>query len=101
MDNKQPILKTELANDILRKLPSAALVMEESGQVTWCNETLMRIIKANAADVGAAERFQAMLRRRRAWAEACDLDPDMIETLYRDMVNHFIQQEMTHWRQER
>ncbi|MGD8593311.1 MAG: GGDEF domain-containing protein [Gammaproteobacteria bacterium] len=51
MDNKQPILKTELANDILRKLPSAALVMEESGQVTWCNETLMRIIKANAADV--------------------------------------------------
>jgi diguanylate cyclase (GGDEF)-like protein len=51
MDKKQPILQTELANDILRKLPSAALAMEESGQVTWCNETLMRIIKASAADV--------------------------------------------------
>ncbi len=27
------------------------MVIEESGQVTWCNEALMRIIKASAADV--------------------------------------------------
>ena len=56
--------------------------------------------KTNAADVRAAERLEAMLRQRRAWAEKYGLDPDMIEKLYRDMVNHFIQQEMTHWKQE-
>jgi len=56
--------------------------------------------KTNAADVRAAERFEAMLRQRRAWAEEQGLDPAMIEKLYRDMVNHFIQQEMTHWKQE-
>ena len=57
-------------------------------------------VKTNAADVRAAERLEAMLRQRRAWAEEYGLDPDMIEKLYRDMVNHFIQQEMTHWKQE-
>jgi isochorismate pyruvate lyase len=56
--------------------------------------------KTNAADVRAAERFEAMLRQRRAWAEEQGLDPDMVEKLYRDMVNHFTQQEMTHWTQE-
>ena len=56
--------------------------------------------KTSAADVRAAERFEAMLRQRRTWAEEQSLDPDMIEKLYRDMVNHFIQQEMAHWKQE-
>ncbi|MFN2272881.1 MAG: isochorismate lyase [Anaerolineae bacterium] len=56
--------------------------------------------KTSAADVRAAERLEAMLRQRRAWAEEQGLDPDMIEKLYRDMVNHFIRQEMAHWKQE-
>ena len=73
-----------------------ALIGERAGYVKAAAK-----FKTSAADVGAAERFEAMLRQRRAWAEACDLDPDMIESLYRDMVNHFIQQEMTHWKQER
>ena len=51
MDKKQPILQAELANQILHTLPMPAMLMGESGQVTWCNETLMRLIKANAADV--------------------------------------------------
>jgi isochorismate pyruvate lyase len=53
--------------------------------------------KASAADVRAAERFEAMLRQRRSWAQAEGLDPGMIEELYRDMVTHFIGQEMEHW----
>jgi isochorismate pyruvate lyase len=57
-------------------------------------------LKTSAADVRAAERLEAMLRQRRAWAEEQGLDPDMIEKLYRDMVNHFIRQEMAHWKQE-
>lgn len=56
--------------------------------------------KTSTADVRAAERFEAMLHQRRAWAEEKGLDPNMIEKFYRDMVNHFIQQEMAHWKQE-
>ena len=56
--------------------------------------------KTSTADVKAAERLEAMLRQRRAWAEEQSLDPDMIEKLYRDMVSHFIRQEMAYWKQE-
>jgi isochorismate pyruvate lyase len=56
--------------------------------------------KIGAADVRAQERFEAMLRQRRAWAKEQGLDPDMIEKVYRDMVNHFIRQEMAHWKKE-
>jgi isochorismate pyruvate lyase len=55
--------------------------------------------KTGAADVSASERLEAMLHQRRAWAEERDIDPEMIEKLYRDMVSHFIQQDMAHWRQ--
>jgi isochorismate pyruvate lyase len=72
-----------------------ALIGERAGYVQAAAK-----FKTNAADVRAAERFEAMLHQRRAWAEEQGLDPDMIEKLYRDMVNHFIRQEMAHWRQE-
>jgi len=45
------MLEAEIANEILHKFPSAAMTTGPSGQVTWCNETLMRLIKANAADL--------------------------------------------------
>ena len=51
MDKKQPILEAQMANQILYKLPSAALLSGASGRVEWCNEALTQLIKANAADV--------------------------------------------------
>lgn len=53
--------------------------------------------KTSASSVRAPERFAAMLTTRRAWAEAEGLDPDAIEKMYSDLVNHFIEQEMKHW----
>jgi len=53
--------------------------------------------KTSATSVRAPERFKAMLTTRREWAEAEGLDPDAIEKLYSDLVNHFIAQEMKHW----
>ena len=50
------------------------------------------------ASVRASKRFQAMLQQRRVWAEAEGLNPDVIEKLYRDLVNHFIEEEMKHWK---
>ncbi|EJL01992.1 chorismate mutase [Pseudomonas fluorescens Q2-87] len=53
--------------------------------------------KTSATAVRAPERFNAMLATRREWAEAEGLDPNAIEKMYRDLVNHFIAEEMKHW----
>jgi isochorismate pyruvate lyase len=55
--------------------------------------------KTSAAKVKAPERFQAMLEQRRVWAEEEGLSADAIEKMYRDLVNHFIEEEMKHWQQ--
>jgi isochorismate pyruvate lyase len=39
-----------------------------------------------------------MLQQRRVWAEEEDLNPDAIEKLYQDLANHFIEEEMKHWK---
>jgi isochorismate pyruvate lyase len=52
----------------------------------------------NTSGVKAPERFQSMLQQRRAWAEEENLDPDTIEKMYKDLVNHCIDQEMKHWK---
>ena len=44
--------------------------------------------------VRAPERFRTMLQTRRYWAEQEGLDADMVEDLYRNLVEHFIQKEM-------
>lgn len=53
--------------------------------------------KTDATDVRAPERFQSMLAQRRDWAEESGLNPDAIEKLYRDLVEHFIAEEMKEW----
>ena len=54
--------------------------------------------KTGEASVRAEDRFNAMLQQRREWASTEGLNPDAIERLYRDLVNHFIEEEMKHWR---
>jgi isochorismate pyruvate lyase len=54
--------------------------------------------KTSETDVKAPERFSSMLIQRRKWAEAAGLSPDAIEKMYRDLVSHFIQEEMQEWR---
>lgn len=51
MEKKQPNLPESIANEVLMKIPCAAMVTEESGRVVWCNERLMQLVKANAADI--------------------------------------------------
>ena len=38
-----------------------------------------------------------MLATRRDWAAAEGLNPDAIEKMYSDLVQHFIAEEMKHW----
>ncbi len=53
--------------------------------------------KTSSGAVRASERFKAMLAKRREWAEAEGLNPNVIEKLYSDLVNHFIEEETTRW----
>ena len=57
--------------------------------------------KTTEAGVRDAERFRSVLQQRREWAAAEGLDPDAIEKLYRDLVTHFIEEEMKRWRGDR
>ncbi len=53
--------------------------------------------KTSATSVRAPERFEAMLKQRRVWAKKEGLSPDAIEKMYRDLVDHFIEEEMKQW----
>lgn len=55
--------------------------------------------KTSEADVQAPERFAAMLAQRRQWAQEKGLNPDVIESVYRDLVKYFISEEMQRWQQ--
>lgn len=51
--------------------------------------------------VSAPERFAAMLQSRRQWAESAGISPEIVETIYRDLVKYFIAEETEHWRNSR
>ncbi len=56
--------------------------------------------KTSEASVRAPDRFHAMLQQRREWAKESGLNPDVVENLYRDLVNHFIEEELKHYKSE-
>jgi isochorismate pyruvate lyase len=55
--------------------------------------------KTNETTVKASERFKSMLDQRRIWAEQEGLNPDVIEKMYRDLVNYFIKEELKYWQE--
>lgn len=57
--------------------------------------------KTSQTSVKAPKRFEAMLKQRRIWASEQGLNGDVIEKMYRDLVNHFINEEMQHWQQSK
>ena len=50
--------------------------------------------KKTEAEVRANERYQAVLQARRQWAAEAGLSPDVVEQMYRLLIEHFIEQEM-------
>jgi isochorismate pyruvate lyase len=53
--------------------------------------------KRDESGVAASDRVRSILEQRRTWAQAANLDPDVIEQLYRDLVNYFITVELQHF----
>lgn len=58
-------------------------------------------IKTSEEGVKDSRRFLAVLEQRRKWAAAEGLNPDVIEKLYRDLITHFIEEELKQWQQEK
>ena len=56
--------------------------------------------KTSEASVRSPDRFQAMLQQRREWALESGLNPDVVEKLYRDLVNHFIEEELKRYKSD-
>ena len=54
--------------------------------------------KTSEEGVRAPERFRAMLEQRRAWAAEQGLSADVIEKLYAELVQYFIDEEMQTWK---
>jgi isochorismate pyruvate lyase len=50
--------------------------------------------KSNEDDVHAHDRQRRMLSTRRRWAEEHALSPELVEGLFRSMVDHFIAEEL-------
>ena len=46
-------------------------------------------------------RVESMLKQRRLWAEEEGLSPHAIEKIYNDLVEYFINEEMTKWKAEK
>ncbi|GAB4238770.1 MAG: chorismate mutase [Stanieria sp.] len=57
--------------------------------------------KTNENSVKAPERLKAMLKQRRIWAESAGLNPDVIEEMYQNLVNYFINEELQSWQNNR
>ncbi|MBD0254413.1 MAG: isochorismate lyase [Cytophagales bacterium] len=53
--------------------------------------------KTSGESVKASDRVRAMLGQRRAWAQGAGLSPDVIEKMYRDLVDYFIEEERKQW----
>ncbi len=70
-----------------------ALIGERAGYVHAAAR-----FKTSEADVAAPERQAAMLQARREWAREADLDPGVIENLYRLLVAYFVVRETEHWK---
>jgi tRNA-Thr(GGU) m(6)t(6)A37 methyltransferase TsaA len=50
--------------------------------------------KKRPEDVPAPARYAEVMRERRKWAEAARLNPDVIESMYKLLVNNFIEEEL-------
>jgi isochorismate pyruvate lyase len=70
-----------------------ALIGERAGYVHAAAR-----FKTSEAAVADPGRQAAMYRERRRWAEDVDVDPDVIESIYRELVQYFIVRETEHWK---
>jgi isochorismate pyruvate lyase len=82
------------------RLEIDAIDREIVGLIGWRFEYVKAAskFKTSEASVKAPERFKAMLAQRRVWASEEGLNVAAIEKLFSDLVTHFIEEEIKHWK---
>jgi isochorismate pyruvate lyase len=80
----------EIDKSIIASIAQRALYVHEAAK-----------FKASKDSVRAEERVSAMLRKRREWAESYAINPLFIENMFRAIVNHFINEEMSDWKKRK
>jgi len=55
---------------------------------------IVRFKEKNEESIVARERREAVIRSRRKLAVENGLDPDVVEELYRNLISHFIEEEL-------
>ena len=50
--------------------------------------------------VKAADLVKSMLEKSRIWAKENDIEPDVVEKLFLNLVGYFISEEMKQWKKE-
>ena len=55
--------------------------------------------KTSTQNVTAEDRVNAMMQQRRVWAEDAGISPEIVEKIYTELVQYFIQEEMKKWQQ--
>lgn len=53
--------------------------------------------KKTISDVKAENRVASMLKTRIAWAEEKGIDPDFIQSIFKNVVDYFIKNETSEW----
>ena len=79
----------DLDRQIVRLIGRRARYVEEAAK-----------FKSDETSVRAPERQRTMLEERRRWAEEEDLNPDVIEKVYHDLLSYFVNRELEDWRSE-
>jgi isochorismate pyruvate lyase len=75
----------QLDQEIVQLLARRSLYVKQAGS-----------LKQNESEVPAPERVEAVIRKVRDLAGNHGLDQDLVESVYRVMINEFIQLELRH-----
>ncbi|MBX2999816.1 MAG: chorismate mutase family protein [Caldilineaceae bacterium] len=68
-------------------------IVELLGERRRYVQAIMRF-KRNEGDVRAPARQAQVIADRRRWAEDVELNPDLVEEIYRTIIDHFVAEEM-------
>ena len=69
-------------------------IIELLGQRFEYVKEITRFKKPDQDSIVAQQRFDEVIATRRKLAEQCGLNPDIIETIYRELLEHFIDEEL-------
>lgn len=69
------------------------LIVEALAERRQYVQAVMRF-KHTEGDVRAPARQAQVIAMRRQWAEALDLSPELVENIFRTLIDHFVAEEM-------